>query len=248
MTLERAGTIREIWRYPVSSLGGEALTSAWMGTDGIAGDRGWCIADAASGKPAAPEKESRWRPALFLRSRWTSALPEIGFADQTWLFVTDPMLPTKLREHFDFDVVARPYAKAGGQAIKGTQVSVNRYEPSPLHVLTTSSLAVLASLVGEEAIDARRFRPTVLVETSDPPAFLEKGWCGRQLRIGQAKTRVEEETKRCGMTLIPQPGLTENADILRSVLRHNRRNLGAYCSIGTEGLISIGDEVHIIFE
>lgn len=118
-------------------------------------------------------------------------------------------------------------------------------EPSPLHLLTSSSLAALASLGGEEAVDSRRFRPTVFLETFGPPGFLETAWLGRRLQIGDVEARVEEETKRCGMTLIPQPGLTENPDSLRTILRYNRRNLGIYCSIEAEGLISLGAEVHL---
>lgn len=245
MILERLGKVREIWRYPISSLGGEPLTTVWIGADGIAGDRVWCLADAVTGQPAAPEKETRWRPALFLRSRLTSNFPEIGFADQTWLSVKDPDLSSRLANHFGFDVVAHPYTKPDSRhADKDRQVTLNRYEPSPLHLLTSSSLAALARLVGEEAVESRRFRPTVFLETSGPPDFVEMAWLGRRLKIGDAEARVEEETKRCGMTLIPQPGLAENPDILRTILRHNRRNLGIYCSIESEGLISLGDEVH----
>lgn len=244
MILQRLGKVSEIWRYPVSSLGGEPLTTVWIGAKGIAGDRSWCLADAVTGQPAAPEKETRWRPALFLRSRLTSNFPEIGFADQTWLSVKDPDLSSRLTNHFGFDVVARPYTKPNSHAGKHPPVSVNRYEPSPLHLLTSSSLAALASLIGEQAVESRRFRPTVFLETSGPPGFVETAWLGRRLQIGDADARVEEETKRCGMTLIPQPGLAENPDILRAILRHNRRNLGIYCSIESEGLISLGDEVH----
>ncbi|MEO2039623.1 MAG: MOSC domain-containing protein, partial [Martelella sp.] len=50
-----------------------------------------------------------------------------------------------------------------------------------------------------------------------------------------------EETRRCGMTIAPQPEISENADILRSILRHNRRNFGIYCTIEEPGFIATGD-------
>ena len=43
------------------------------------------------------------------------------------------------------------------------------------------------------------------------------------------------------MTLIAQPGLEEQPEILRTILRHNRRNLGIYCTVTVDGAISIGD-------
>lgn len=69
MELELVGTIKEIWHYPVSSMAGEQRPSVNIDKGDISGDRIWCIADGLTGEPAAPEKEARWRPILFLQSR-----------------------------------------------------------------------------------------------------------------------------------------------------------------------------------
>jgi len=45
-----AGEVREIWRYPVKSLGGEKLDSCTVGSLGIPGDRGWALRDEAVGE------------------------------------------------------------------------------------------------------------------------------------------------------------------------------------------------------
>ena len=37
------GTISEIWRYPVKSMGGEQIESAAVDGNGVAGDRGWAV-------------------------------------------------------------------------------------------------------------------------------------------------------------------------------------------------------------
>ena len=44
------GTIREIWRYPVKSMGGERLASCNVSKMGLDGDRGWALRDEASGE------------------------------------------------------------------------------------------------------------------------------------------------------------------------------------------------------
>lgn len=238
------GSIKEIWRYPVSSLGGEQLESVEITHDGISQDRTWCLADAITKQPAAPEKEARWRPAVFLLSRLTSRIPEIGFPDGTWLSIEDPEIVAELRAHFGFEVSVLPYAKACGLT-PDDHVATNRYDPSPVHLLTTSSLDILSVLASQSAIDSRRFRPTITLQTSVERGFLEKAWIGKPLRIGQTAVIATEETKRCGMTLIAQPGLAETPEILRSILRHNRRNFGIYCTIDTPGVISIGDPAYI---
>jgi uncharacterized protein YcbX len=43
------GTLKEIWRYPVKSLGGDTQDSAAVHASGIAGDRGWAVIDAETG-------------------------------------------------------------------------------------------------------------------------------------------------------------------------------------------------------
>ena len=63
-----AGEVREIWRYPVKSVGGEKLDSCTVGSLGIPGDRGWALRDEAIGEirgakylPKLMEYASRYR-------------------------------------------------------------------------------------------------------------------------------------------------------------------------------------------
>ncbi|MEO1989363.1 MAG: MOSC N-terminal beta barrel domain-containing protein [Martelella sp.] len=237
--MEPLGEIIEIWRYPVSSLGGERLTSAVLGSDGIAFDRAWCICDAETGAPAAPEKELRWRPALFLGARLgEDNRPEIGFPDGGWTGVDDAGLAERLAAHFGFAVDVRPYAR---NADDSGPVAVNRYLPSPIHLVTTDGLKHLATLAGTDEVSSRRFRPNVVLKTPGLAGFPEKEWVTQRLQLGKALIVGFEETRRCGMTIAPQPDIAENADILRSLLRHNRRNFGIYCTIEEPGFISTGD-------
>ena len=237
--MEKLGKIVEIWRYPVSSLGGERLSSAIIGSDGIAFDRAWCICDTATGAPAAPEKERRWRPALFLSARLgNDGRPEIGFADGGWMSIADDLLAEKLTDHFGFAVDVRPYARNHDD---DGPTAANRYLPSPLHLITTDGLKHLATLAGAEQVSSRRFRANLVLATPGLQGFPEKAWVTQRLQLGAAVVVGYEETRRCGMTLSPQPGLPENPDILRSILRHNRRNFGIYCTIEVPGIIALGD-------
>jgi uncharacterized protein len=46
----RIGTVREIWRYPVKSMGGERLEATPLAALGVPGDRGWALRDDAAGE------------------------------------------------------------------------------------------------------------------------------------------------------------------------------------------------------
>ncbi len=50
------GRVKEIWRYPVKSMAGEALTACTLRADGIPGDRGWAIRDETAGEIRGAKK------------------------------------------------------------------------------------------------------------------------------------------------------------------------------------------------
>jgi uncharacterized protein len=241
--LDQVGRVVEIWRYPVSSVGGERVSSANLSAAGVAGDRQFGLIDAATGMPAAPEKDHRWRKALHLAARSVpDQLPEIVFPHGQTCMLSEASLNSVLSEYFGFAAGVASYAHTGHG---GFPVTHYRNQHFPVHLLTTTSLQHLAKIGNIEMIDSRRFRPTVLIEVNGCRGFVEQDWIGRRLRLGQTNLSAQEETKRCGMTFISQPGVDEDPEILRNILRHNKRNLGIYCSIDGAGEIHIGDDVFI---
>lgn len=242
--MNSVGRIAGLWRYPVSSLGGEQLTSVALTAKGIDGDRRFALIDAESGHPAAPEKHARWRDGLHLQAQCVAGqLPTIRFPDGHRLQVDDPSLNGMLSEYFGFAV-----AIAANEPIEGHPGFLrteHRHRHFPVHALTTASLQRLAEVRQVETVDVKRFRPTVLLETGAASGFAEKQWIGRSLRLGEVTVYVQEETTRCGMTFIAQPGFEDDPEILRSILRHNKRHLGINCTVDVVGILQVGDKVFV---
>lgn len=237
--METIGTIKEIWRYPVSSLGGEICREVIVGSNGVEGDRQYALFDPTSGSVAAPEKEPRWRPALFLNSATDEDGPKIGFPDGSWLHLADPDLKKMLGAHFGFDVAVGRYGETDGRTASLPQVN-NRYIVAPIHLVTTASLQVLQTLVPAATIDRRRFRPNILLEVESGTGFAETRWVDETVHLGGLIAKITEPAKRCGMTLIAQPGLNEEADVLRSIVRHANRSLGVYCEVLDPACVHVG--------
>lgn len=238
------GRIVEIWRYPISSVGGERLARALVHPDGVVGDRQYGLIETSTGRPAAPENDVRWRKALHLKAgSLDSDLPFIVFPDGRMFSVDDGALNDALTEFFGFATAIAAYEHTRHRL--GFPLTRYRHPHFPLHFLTTKSLARLAALCRRDAIDSRRFRPTAVIEVENGDGFIENEWTGRHLRIGILDAKAEEDAKRCGVTFVSQPGIDEDPEILRTILRNNKRHLGIYCSSDVSATIEQGDEVSV---
>lgn len=124
------------------------------------------------------------------------------------------------------------------------------YDLFPVSVLTTSTLEELGNLSPGSRFDSRRFRMNVVVDTTES-GFLENNWVGRELGIGD-KTRfhIALPDPRCVMTTLALEDLPRDNDILRTLVKHNRIQVGGaglfpcagvYAVIGVPGTVSLGD-------
>lgn len=125
-----------------------------------------------------------------------------------------------------------------------------------LHLVSTGSLARLASLAPDSQIDPRRFRPNLVVEL-DPPRPGEAGggdaaadwpelaYVGRVFEIGEAALEITMPMMRCGMTTHAQPGLAKDPRIMRTLVRDCGMDLGAGVTVRRAGRIRTGDAIRL---
>ena len=125
----------------------------------------------------------------------------------------------------------------------------------PLSVLTTSTLEQLRASRPQSLIDERRFRMNVIVGTK-AVGFLENGWVNRDLGVGAtARLHVAMPDPRCVMTTLAQGDLPRDTEILRTLVQHNRVQVGSggqfpcagiYAVVAAGGTLRTGDPVELI--
>jgi uncharacterized protein YcbX len=125
----------------------------------------------------------------------------------------------------------------------------------PVSVLTTSTLEQLRASRPQSLIDERRFRMNVIVATK-PAGFLENGWVNRDLGVGAtARLHVAMPDPRCVMTTLAQDDLPRDTEILRTLVQHNRIQVGSagqfpcagvYAVVDAGGTLRTGDPVVLI--
>ncbi len=152
-----------------------------------------------------------------------------------------------LRRQFDIpddeplpDLSMFPVRKVAELARYATPVGMFA-DAYPLHLLTRASLAKMGEHTPGATFDARRFRPSVLLDTDDAPGLVENGWLGGTLTNGTAVVRAEIPTIRCSMPARPQPGLEAEPDVVRTVRRQAEGCLGVYAEVQRGGRLAVGD-------
>jgi hypothetical protein len=131
------------------------------------------------------------------------------------------------------------------------------FDVAALHVLTTATLDHLGALEPEHRFAVERYRPNIVIDTDIEP-FAENGWSGAAMRFGDALTAsVLIPTMRCIMTTLAQGDLPRDNEVLRTVTRHNRIEIGglgtwscvgAYATVTAAGPVRLGGEVHLVAE
>jgi uncharacterized protein YcbX len=124
-----------------------------------------------------------------------------------------------------------------------------------LHLLTGATLDRLHELAPGATFDVRRYRPNIVLDTEEA-GFVENGWPGRVIAFGGSATiRVTIPTMRCVMTTLAQGDLPRDAEVLRTVAKHNRLDIpelgkwacaGAYADVTTPGDLAVGEPYELV--
>jgi uncharacterized protein YcbX len=236
------GRVFEIVRYPIKSMGGIAMESAFLGWHGLEGDRRFAFRRVGidGGLP--------WLTA--------SRLPELVLYQPTGL---DPNssepLPTHVR------TPAGSSVELGGAELKaeiaerlGGDVDLMKLNHGIFDegAVSVISLGTIAAIGGEAGLhlDRRRFRANIVVETERGEAFLEDGWVGRTLVFGdrnpEPAVSVTMRDERCVMINLDPETAEQDPRVMKTVVRLNDNNAGVYATVVRTGTIHIGDRVNLM--
>src|SRR5919109_1468788 len=262
------GSVVSLWRYPVKSMMGEELDHTAVTQRGLFGDRAYALVDSSDGKVATAKNPRKW-PHLFdfratlIEPADAAKVPSVRITLPDGTAVTsgqgdlNQILSQALNRQVTFGAAQRGAVNAEeywpdmeGLDHRDTVTDFTLpeetfFDCAMVHLLTTATLDRLRELYPQGRFEVRRFRPSIVVETgSGDSSFVENGWIGRMLDIGdEIRLNVTGPCGRCVMTTLAQGELPTDSGILRTAVQHNRANVGVYAAVVRAGTIRRGDQL-----
>jgi len=122
----------------------------------------------------------------------------------------------------------------------------NYFDCYPLMIMTTAALRTLRIALPDSALDERRFRPSLVIE-SDEPGHPEFGWTGRRMRLGTAEIQIGAACPRCvAVTREFGDDMPSDRAVLRHIVRDLDQNVGVYATVVAPGRVAVGDSADLL--
>ncbi len=238
------GCVQELVRYPVKSMAGIAMGSAFLGWHGLQGDRRFAFRrlNDNSGFP--------WLSA--------SRLPELLLYEPLGLDENaEEPLPTHVRTpdgtNLALGSAELQHLIAGkfGSAVELMKLKHGIFDEASVSVINLSTISAIGREAGQ-SLDTRRFRANIIIATDTTEPFLEDGWIGGRLVFGNNEVgpmiSMTMCDPRCMMINLDPDTAQQDPRVLKAVVRLNKNNAGAYGTVARTGQISVGQLVSLIIE
>jgi uncharacterized protein len=252
-------TVRAIHVSPVKSLRLMPVPEARLEREGVPGDRRFALLDPRRGRVATQREIGA---LARIQSRYDAETAELALVMPDGSEVVAAVnggTPASVKL-WDRVVEGRaldgPWADAistvAGRPLQVLEITdgIRAQDTYPVSLLSQASADEVGRRGGiEGGFDARRFRPTILMDGLG--AHEEDEWVGHPVRAGEALLSVVKLDPRCALTTRnPETG-ERDADTLRWLAEYRRFDDGdVYCGLYADvlepGRVRIGDAVEPI--
>ena len=136
-----------------------------------------------------------------------------------------------------------------GSSVELMQLKHGIFDEASVSVISLATMAGINREAGMD-LDRRRFRANIVLETHDRETFLEDGWVGGTLVFGDSEPRpavsVTMRDLRCMMVNLDPDTSTQDARVMKTVVRLNKNTAGVYGTVVQTGTIRVGDPVSLV--
>ena len=250
-----AHRVTHIWRYPVKGLGGQHLTSADVGRDGMAFDRllglthdrvplspfgSWTTYDAFHALDARPDlggfsatvDETEDGARIHVRSPHGDTA-EVTLDTRGAIIDDSGFTPATVTQWFGNSTSTARIISSGSHLWD--------LADAPISIINEASVRDIDQAVGRD-LDPRRFRANIYIDGDEPWSELQL--LGRRILVGDVELEILRPIERCRATSVdPTRGGTD-INLPGALYTHfGHLFCGVYARVVTPGRIHEGDDV-----
>lgn len=235
------GHVEELFRYPVKSMAGERLETAALGWHGIEGDRRLAF------QRVDERSEMPWLTA--------SKLPELVlFSPLRRADGAQGEIPTHVRVPdgrempvFGEDLAAE-VGRRHGAPVQMIHSKRGIFDDACISVIASDTVREIGRLAGR-SLDARRFRPNVVVHLMRSIPFQEDEWLGGVLTFGKGEdapaVAVTMRDLRCSMVNLDPDSAARTPEVMKAIVRANDNHAGIYGAVTRPGQLAVGQKIFL---
>jgi len=235
------GRVHELVRYPVKSMAGIAIESAWLGWHGFDGDRRYAF------RRVGDESGFPWLSA--------SRLPELVLYrperrdEGMELLPSHVYTPAGARLELRSPELQKEIAGLCGVHVELMRLKHGVFDEASVSVIGLGTIAGIGRAAGVD-LDRRRFRANIVLETHSSATFVEDGWVGGVLVFGDREplpaVSVTKRDERCAMINFHPDTAEQDGRVLKTVVRMNENQAGVYGTVVRPGTIRVGQAVNFL--
>lgn len=231
------GRVLTLTRWPVKSMGGEAVAALRVDARGAAGDRTHAVFDTFKGAPR--RLTAREAPRLLAWSaRYEDAEPDPAAPPL-------PVVTAPGGTEFGWDgALAAALSDDLGRAVTLRRDEAGQQDLERSLLVTAEATHVELETELDRPLDRRRWRTNVHAEL-DAAAREEDGWEGRGLEVGDVAFRLLHPCARCVIPTRDPDTQDKDAALLRHLFKHHHGLFGMNARPVGAGVIRVGDPVRV---
>ena len=242
------GVVKELYRFPVKSMRGEALAAAHGDWYGLDGDRRYAFVRAEN-RSGFPWLTGRELPQLLQYTPRFTELDDVGASP------VEVTLPNGRILAIDAPELNQELAEAYGKPVNLIKIGRGAFDSQVISVMSTATVADLSETIGtavtgEISISSLRFRQNIIIKPFDDQPFVEERWLDSSLVFGNApdglRLRLNRRIQRCVMINIDPETSEKEPAVLKTVAQTRQNCAGVYGSTEHPGMIRVGDVVKLV--
>ncbi|HEV2499365.1 MAG TPA: MOSC N-terminal beta barrel domain-containing protein [Terriglobia bacterium] len=235
--MQTVGVIRQLARFPVKSMRGEALPATKITLQGVPGDRRYAFVQTAS-RSSFPWFTAREMPELLC---YRTSVEATDSPDAAVTVTT----PSGQIWRIESEELRRELEARSGREIFLLRDHRGSYDAAPVSLISCQTVARIAEESGTQE-DPWRFRPNLLIDLTGGDAFHELSWVGRILRVGdEARIAITETDQRCMMITLDPATAKASPAVMKYVTQQHGQSAGVYATVIKPGEVRLADPVTI---